>query len=110
MATVTFEHVAKRFGEVTALNDFSLDIADGEFIVLVGPSGSGKTTALRLLAGLEALTAGRALARRGGGAGRGGVPPPGPRARAPGVSGGGEPLSNLDAKLRAQTRSEIKHI
>src|SRR3990170_54705 len=58
MARVVYDNVAKRFGEVTALNDFSLDIADGEFIVLVGPSGSGKTTALRLLAGLEALTAG----------------------------------------------------
>ncbi|MDP9242382.1 MAG: ABC transporter ATP-binding protein [Actinomycetota bacterium] len=58
MARVTYENVAKRFGEVVALKDFSLEIEDGEFIVLVGPSGSGKTTALRLLAGLEALTTG----------------------------------------------------
>ena len=58
MAQVVFDAVTKRFGEVTALRDFSLKIADGEFVVLVGPSGSGKTTALRLVAGLEALTAG----------------------------------------------------
>src|SRR6266446_3068444 len=58
MAQVVFDAVTKRFGEVTALKDFSLEIDDGEFIVLVGPSGSGKTTALRLLAGLEALTTG----------------------------------------------------
>jgi len=58
VATVTFEHVTKRFGETTAVADLSLEIEDGEFMVLVGPSGSGKTTALRLLAGLEALTSG----------------------------------------------------
>src|SRR5258706_14265845 len=58
MAQVVFDAVTKRFGEVTALRDFSLKITDGEFVVLVGPSGSGKTTALRLVAGLEALTAG----------------------------------------------------
>src|SRR5512133_149188 len=58
MAPVTFEHVTKRFGETTAVADLSLEIEDGEFMVLVGPSGSGKTTALRLLAGLEALTSG----------------------------------------------------
>jgi ABC-type sugar transport system ATPase subunit len=54
----TGEDVSKRFGEVEALKNFSLEIEDGEFVVLVGPSGSGKTTALRLLAGLEAPTAG----------------------------------------------------
>jgi len=58
MARVVFNAVTKRFGDVTALRDFSLKITDGEFVVLVGPSGSGKTTALRLVAGLEALTEG----------------------------------------------------
>src|SRR5512133_4138413 len=58
MAPVTFEHVTKRFGETTAVADLTLEIEDGEFMVLVGPSGSGKTTALRLLAGLEALSSG----------------------------------------------------
>ena len=54
MASVTFEHVTQRFGETTAVSELSLEIADGEFMVLVGPSGSGKTTALRLLAGPRA--------------------------------------------------------
>ncbi len=58
MATVTFEHVSKRFGEVVAVNDFDLDIRDGEFMVLVGPSGCGKTTCLRMIAGLEEITEG----------------------------------------------------
>ncbi len=58
MARVVYEDVTKRFGDVTALHDFSLEVGDGEFMVLVGPSGSGKTTALRLLAGLEGLTEG----------------------------------------------------
>jgi multiple sugar transport system ATP-binding protein len=58
MATVTFENVNKKYGEVTAVNDFNLTIADGEFMVLVGPSGCGKTTCLRMIAGLEDITAG----------------------------------------------------
>jgi ABC-type sugar transport system ATPase subunit len=58
MASVTFERVTKRFGETTAVSELSLAIEDGEFMVLVGPSGSGKTTALRMLAGLEALSSG----------------------------------------------------
>lgn len=59
MASVTYEHVTKRFGEVVAVNDLSLDVQDGEFLVLVGPSGCGKSTALRCLAGLEEITEGR---------------------------------------------------
>ncbi len=59
MASVTFEHVYKRFGDVVAVNDLDLHIADQEFLVLVGPSGCGKTTALRCLAGLEEVTSGR---------------------------------------------------
>jgi multiple sugar transport system ATP-binding protein len=58
MARVAYDDVTKRFGDVTALDGFSLEIEDGEFVVLVGPSGSGKTTALRLLAGLETVTEG----------------------------------------------------
>jgi len=58
MASVTYEHVTKRFGDVVAVNDLNLEIKDQEFLVLLGPSGCGKTTSLRLLAGLEELTAG----------------------------------------------------
>src|SRR5215207_11617504 len=61
MAAVRFIDVDKRFGDVDAVRGLSLDIADGEFMVLVGPSGSGKTTALRMLAGLESITGGRIL-------------------------------------------------
>ena len=59
MANVTYDHVTKRFGDVIAVNDLSIEIADKEFLVLVGPSGCGKTTALRLLAGLEEITEGK---------------------------------------------------
>ncbi len=58
MASVTYDHSTKRFGDVIAVNDMSLEIEDKEFLVFVGPSGCGKTTSLRLLAGLEELTAG----------------------------------------------------
>jgi multiple sugar transport system ATP-binding protein len=59
LASVTFESVDKTFGVGTrAVDGLSLEIADGEFMVLVGPSGCGKTTALRLVAGLEDLSAG----------------------------------------------------
>ena len=58
MATVTFDHVWKRFGDFAAVKDLSLEIGDGEFMVLVGPSGCGKTTSLRMIAGLEEVTEG----------------------------------------------------
>ena len=58
MATVTFEHVDKSYGEVKVVKDMNLAINDGEFMVLVGPSGCGKTTSLRMIAGLEEITAG----------------------------------------------------
>ncbi|TKJ30616.1 MAG: glycerol-3-phosphate ABC transporter ATP-binding protein, partial [Chloroflexi bacterium B3_Chlor] len=55
MASVTYDHVTKRFGQVVAVSDLNLEIADKEFLVLVGPSGCGKSTSLRLLAGLEEI-------------------------------------------------------
>jgi multiple sugar transport system ATP-binding protein len=59
MASVTFEHVTKRFAaDYAAVNDLSLEIHDGEFMVMVGPSGCGKTTSLRMLAGLEVADSG----------------------------------------------------
>ncbi len=58
MASVTYEHVTKRFGDVTAVSDLDIHIPDKEFLVFVGPSGCGKTTSLRLLAGLEEVTEG----------------------------------------------------
>jgi multiple sugar transport system ATP-binding protein len=61
MASVTYDHVTKRFGDVVAVNDLNIQIEDKEFLVLVGPSGCGKSTALRLLAGLEDITDGRIL-------------------------------------------------
>ena len=64
MATVTFDHVTKKYGDVTAVDDLNLEIEDGEFMVLVGPSGCGKTTSLRMIAGLEEITAGHAPDRR----------------------------------------------
>jgi ABC-type sugar transport system ATPase subunit len=59
MAEVRLDHVTKRFDdEVVALDDLTLEVADGEFLILVGPSGCGKTTALRIVAGLEKATDG----------------------------------------------------
>ena len=61
MASVTYDHVTKKFGETTAINDLNIAIEDKEFLVLVGPSGCGKSTALRCLAGLEEITGGRIM-------------------------------------------------
>jgi multiple sugar transport system ATP-binding protein len=58
MASVTLEHIYKRFGDFTAVEDQSLEIRDKEFVVLVGPSGCGKSTTLRMIAGLEEITEG----------------------------------------------------
>ena len=60
MAQIILDHVEKSYpGGVKAINDLSLDIRDGEFMVLVGPSGCGKSTALRSIAGLEEITGGK---------------------------------------------------
>jgi len=58
VARIRLEHVTKRFGSVTALNDVSLEIADGEFFAVLGPPGAGKTTLLRTIVGLEKPDAG----------------------------------------------------
>jgi multiple sugar transport system ATP-binding protein len=58
MAEVRLEDISKHFNEVIAVKDFNLSIEDREFVVLVGPSGCGKTTTLRMIAGLETITAG----------------------------------------------------
>jgi len=58
MARVFLEQVSKSFGDVVAVRDLELEVQDREFLVLVGPSGAGKSTVLRLIAGLEDVTAG----------------------------------------------------
>jgi ABC-type Fe3+/spermidine/putrescine transport system ATPase subunit len=58
VATVTLDHVSKRFGEVLAVDDFSLEVTEGELLVLLGPSGCGKTTTLRMIAGFTEASAG----------------------------------------------------
>src|SRR5579862_83364 len=58
MAKITLNGVYKLFGDVRAVDDVSLEVADGEFLVLVGPSGCGKTTTLRMIAGFERPTYG----------------------------------------------------
>ncbi len=58
MAKVVLDGITKRFGDVVAVNDLSLEIHDGEFLVLLGPSGCGKTTSLRMIAGLESVDEG----------------------------------------------------
>ncbi|MBQ7500184.1 MAG: sn-glycerol-3-phosphate ABC transporter ATP-binding protein UgpC [Clostridia bacterium] len=59
MASLSFRHIYKKYpGGVTAVSDFTLEIKDKEFLILVGPSGCGKTTTLRMIAGLEEITEG----------------------------------------------------
>ena len=58
MAEIKIENMTKRFGDFYAVKDLNLDIADGEFLILLGPSGCGKTTTLRSIAGLERQSSG----------------------------------------------------
>src|SRR3954464_15839489 len=59
MSEIVLDHVTKRYPDgFEAVKDLNLDIADGEFIILVGPSGCGKSTALRMITGLEDITDG----------------------------------------------------
>ncbi len=61
MASVTFNHVSKDFGDLRVVTDLNIEVADKEFLVFVGPSGCGKSTSLRMLAGLEEITEGEIL-------------------------------------------------
>ncbi len=61
MATVTLKNLRKSFGATDVIHGIDMEIADGEFIVIVGPSGCGKSTLLRMVAGLETVTAGEVL-------------------------------------------------
>ncbi len=58
MARVYLENVWKKFGNVVAVRDATIEIKDKEFLILVGPSGCGKSTTLRMVAGLEEITEG----------------------------------------------------
>ena len=59
--SITLRHLVKSFGNSIVIDDLSIEIADGEFVVLLGPSGCGKTTTLRMIAGLEQMTSGDIL-------------------------------------------------
>jgi putative spermidine/putrescine transport system ATP-binding protein len=58
MARLQLQNVTKRYGDFHAVRDVTLDVPDGEFLVLLGPSGCGKTTTLRIIAGFVEATAG----------------------------------------------------
>src|SRR6266851_6572410 len=109
MADIVLDEITKRFPDgALAVDKFSMDIADGEFVILVGPSGCGKSTTLNMIAGLEDITQhlDRRPANLSGGQ-RQRVAMGRAIVRDPSVFLMDEPLSNLDAKLRVQMRAEI---
>lgn len=59
MSKLVLKNLTKNFGKICAVNDLNLEVADGEFLVMLGPSGAGKTTTLKLIAGVETPTSGR---------------------------------------------------
>ena len=61
MSAITVEKISKLWGDTAAVDGISFEAPEGDFTVLLGPSGCGKSTTLRLIAGLESLTAGRIL-------------------------------------------------
>ena len=62
MSAITMKNIVKKYGDgFPAVNDVSIDIADGEFMILVGPSGCGKSTLLRMIVGLEDISSGDML-------------------------------------------------
>ena len=68
MAEIQMKNIVKRYGDgFPAVNDVSIDVDDGEFVILVGPSGCGKSTLLRMIVGLEDITSGRHAHRRASG-------------------------------------------
>jgi len=133
VAEIILDHITKRFPDgAVAVDDISLDIADGEFIILVGPSGCGKSTTLNMIAGLEDISSGtlrigdekvneaarildltpfldRRPANLSGGQ-RQRVAMGRAIVRSPRAFLMDEPLSNLDAKLRVQTRTEVSRL
>jgi putative spermidine/putrescine transport system ATP-binding protein len=58
-SAILFKNVSRHFGELKAVDDVRLEIADGEFFSMLGPSGSGKTTCLRMIAGFDRPTSGQ---------------------------------------------------
>ena len=95
MADVSLSGVNKAFGDKQAIDNLSIDIKDGEFVVLLGPTGVGKTTTLRLIAGLEKPDSGSISI--------GGRP-------MAGLAPAERDVASLDAKLRGELRLELKRI